>query len=172
MGYVFSLVLGWFPSVGAHSTAFMGTIPHNLDYYLDYLAHMVLPTATVTLATVGYTTRMVRSAMLNVLREDYIVTARSKGLKERTVLYKHALKNAMLPVVTVIGLRAAVMLGGAPLVEFIFGWPGLGMYFINAVRDVNYYAVSGATIFLGVLIVVVNVLVDISYKWLDPRVEL
>ncbi len=169
---LFTLVLGWFPFGGTHSFEFAGNVPHDFDYYLDYLKHLVMPTLTLTLATVGYTTRLVRSSMVSVLREDYIMTARSKGLKERTVIYKHALKNAILPIVTVIGLRAAFMLGGAPVVEIVFSWPGLGKYFVDAVWMRDYFSVIGASIVLGIFILITNLLVDLSYTWLDPRVKL
>ncbi len=171
--FLFTLILGWFPSVGAHSTEFLGKdIPHNLAYYIDYLRHLVLPTLTLTLATVGFTARLVRSSMLNVLREDYIMTARSKGLRERVVIYKHALRNAMLPVITVLGLRVAFMIGGAPITETIFSWPGLGKYFIYAINHRDYFIVVGITVVMSVLILIANVLIDISYRWLDPRVKL
>lgn len=169
---LFTLVLGWFPFGGTHSYQFAGDVPHDFFYYLDYVKHLVLPTLTLTLATVGYTTRLVRSSMLSVLQEDYIMTARSKGLKERTVIYKHALKNAILPIVTVIGLRAAFMMGGAPIVEIVFSWPGLGKFFVDAVWMRDYFSVIGASLVLGIFILVANLLVDLSYTWLDPRVEL
>jgi peptide/nickel transport system permease protein len=174
MIFLFALILGWFPSGGAHSTEFLGgaDIPHNLSYYLDYLKHMALPTITLALATTAYTARLVRSSMLNVLREDYVMTARSKGLKERVVIYKHALRNAMLPVVTVLGLRVAFALGGAPITETVFSWPGLGKYFVAAIRIRDYFVVVGVTVVLAVLILMANLLIDLSYKWLDPRVKL
>jgi peptide/nickel transport system permease protein len=171
--FVFVLLLGWFPSGGAHSTAFLGKdIPHTLQYYADYMKHMALPTLTVALATMGYTARLVRSTMLDVLQEDYVITARSKGLRERIIIYKHALKNAILPVITVLGLRVALMLGGAPVTETVFAWPGLGKFFVFAVRFRDHLVVVGVTVVLGALIVIANMLVDISYRWLDPRVTL
>ncbi|MCK4432663.1 MAG: ABC transporter permease [Methanomicrobia archaeon] len=174
MIFLFALILGWFPSGGAHSTEFLGgaDIPHNLSYYMDYLKHMALPAITLALATTAYTARLVRSSMLNVLREDYVLTARSKGLKERVVIYKHALRNAMLPVITVLGLRVAFALGGAPITETVFSWPGLGKYFVSAIRIRDYFVVVGVTVVLAVLILVANLLIDLSYKWLDPRVKL
>jgi peptide/nickel transport system permease protein len=169
---LFTLALGWFPWGGTHSMEYIGNVPHDVWYYLDYVKHLILPTLVMTVATVGYTTRLVRSSMLNVLKEDYILTARSKGLKERVVIYKHALKNAILPIVTVIGLRVAMLLGGAPVVEVVFTWPGLGIYFVRAVWYREYFAVIAAALVLSVLILAANLLVDISYKFLDPRVEL
>jgi peptide/nickel transport system permease protein len=173
MIFLFTLILGWFPSGGAHSTQFLGgeDIPHNLSYYLDYIKHMALPTITLSVATIGYTARLVRSSMLNVLREDYIMTARSKGLRERVVIYKHALRNAMLPVITVLGLRIAFTIGGAPITETVFSWPGLGKYFIYAISRRDYLIVVGVTVVMSALILIANVLIDLSYKWLDPRVK-
>lgn len=169
---LFTLALGWFPWGGTHSLEYTGNVPHDLGYYMDYIKHLILPTLVMTVATVGYTTRLVRSSMLNVLKEDYILTARSKGLKERVVIYKHALRNAILPIVTVIGLRIAMLLGGAPVVEVVFSWPGLGTFFVHAVWFRDYFAVIAASLVLSVLILMANLLVDISYKFLDPRIEL
>ncbi|MBU6996857.1 MAG: ABC transporter permease [Theionarchaea archaeon] len=170
--FLFALILGWLPSGGAHSTVFLGRdIPHDFSYYLDYLKHLALPTLTLGLASTAYNARLVRSSMLNVLREDYIMTARAKGLKERVVVYKHALRNAMLPVITVTGMQIALTLGGAPITETVFSWPGLGKYFVYAIQHRDYFVIVGITVVLGTLILVANVLIDISYKWLDPRVE-
>ncbi|MBU6998063.1 MAG: ABC transporter permease [Theionarchaea archaeon] len=171
--FLFTLVLHWFPSGGAHSIQYLGKdIPHTLSYYLDYLKHMTLPTLTLAAATTAYTARLVRSSMLSVLREDYIMTARSKGLKERVVIYKHALRNAMLPVITVIGLRLAYTIAGAPITETVFSWPGLGKYFVYAIQRREYFIIIGVTVVLAILIMVANILIDISYRWLDPRVTL
>lgn len=171
--FLFALVLKWFPSGGAHSVQYLGKdVPQTFSYYLDYLKHMTLPTLTLAVATTAYTARLVRSSMLSVLREDYIITARSKGLKERIVIYKHALKNAMLPVITVIGLRLAFTIAGAPITETVFSWPGLGKYFVYAIQRREYFIVIGVTIVLAILIMVANILIDISYRWLDPRVTL
>jgi peptide/nickel transport system permease protein len=171
--YVFSLFLGWFPSGGAHANEFFGwDVAHDIHFYIDYLKHMILPALTLTLAITGYTARLVRSSMLNVLQEDYIITARSKGLKERVVIYKHALKNAMLPIMTVLGLRMGFMLSGAPIIETVFAWPGLGKFFLYAIGFRDYRTAVGITVVLGLMVVFINVMVDLSYKFLDPRVEL
>ncbi len=171
--FIFALIVGWFPSGGAHSTQYLGKdIPHTLGYYFDYLKHLALPTVTLAVASMAYTARLVRSSMLDVLREDYITTARSKGLKERVVIYKHALRNAMLPVITVLGLRVAYSFAGAPITETVFSWPGIGKYFVGAIQRRDYFPVIGVTVVLAILILVANLLVDISYKWLDPRVKL
>ena len=169
--FLFSLILGWLPSGTAHSTEYLGNVPHDLGYYLDFLKHMILPTITLGAATTAYTARLVRSSMLNVLKEDYITTARAKGLKERVVIYKHALRNAMLPVITVVGLRLAFTFGGAPITETVFSWPGIGKYFVSTIANRDYFATVGVTMTLAFLILVTNILIDISYKWLDPRVK-
>jgi peptide/nickel transport system permease protein len=169
---LFSLVLGWFPFGGTHSWELAGAnVPHNLTYYVDYLKHLMLPVITLTLASIGYTTRLVRSSMLSVLREDYILTARSKGLKERIVIYKHALRNAILPILTVIGLRIAMMLGGSPIIEKMFSWPGMGKYFVDAAFMRDYFSVIGTSLALAVMILLANLITDVSYRWLDPRVK-
>jgi ABC-type dipeptide/oligopeptide/nickel transport system permease component len=171
--YVFSLFLGWLPSGGAHANEFFGwDVPHDIHFYVDYLKHMILPALTLALAITGYTARLVRSSMLSVLKEDYIITARSKGLKERVVIYKHALKNAMLPIMTVLGLRMGFMLSGAPIIETVFAWPGLGKFFLYAIGFRDYPTAVGITVVLGLMVVFINVFVDLSYKILDPRVEL
>ncbi len=134
---------------------------------------MILPTLALALGTVGYLTRLIRSSMLNILKEEYIKTARAKGLKERVVIYKHALKNAMLPITTVLGLRIAFLMGVTlPIIERVFSWPGLGQYFVMAAFKRDYFSVMGVSLVLSIIILLSNLLVDISYKWLDPRVEL
>lgn len=171
--FIFTLILGWLPSGGAHSTAFLGKdIPHTLEYYLDYAKHLILPSVTLALATTGYIARLTRSSMLDVLQEDYVTLAHAKGLRERTVIYKHALKNAVSPVITILGLRIAFMIGGAPIVETIFAWPGLGKYFVYSIRYRDYLVVVGVTVVMGAIILIANLITDLSYRWLDPRVKL
>jgi peptide/nickel transport system permease protein len=170
--YLFSLTLGWLPTSGAHSWEFAGrTVPHDLAYYIDYLKHLILPTFTLAIVNIGYLTRLVRSSMLNVLKEDYVFLARSKGLKERVVIYKHALKNAILPIVTVLGVRVALMISGAPIIETIFSWPGVGRYFVHSVFFRDYFSVIGASLILGIFILIMNLIIDISYTFLDPRIK-
>jgi len=151
---LFALTLGWLPSFG------FGT-----------LAHLILPAFTLGTALAALTTRITRSSMLEVLSEDYIRTARAKGLSERIVIFKHALRNALIPVVTVSGLQFGRLLEGAVVVESIFGWPGLGRLLVKAIFARDYAILQGCILLIAVLITTVNLLVDISYAWLDPRIR-
>jgi len=151
---LFALVLGWLPSFG------YGT-----------LAHLVLPVVTLGTAMAALTTRITRSSMLDVLCEDYVRTARAKGLTEQAVILKHALRNALIPVVTVSGLQFGRLLEGAVVVESIFGWPGLGRLLVKAIFARDYAILQGCILVIALLIVLVNFLVDISYASLDPRIR-
>ena len=115
--------------------------------------------------------RIMRSSMLEVLRQDYIILARSKGLSERVVIYRHALKNAMIPTVTVAGLAIAGLLGGAPLTETVFGWPGMGRLAVNAIGRNDAPLIMGFTLITALILVLANLIVDILYAYLDPRIK-
>jgi peptide/nickel transport system permease protein len=130
-----------------------------------------MPSLVLGLAALAIVTRMVRSGMLEVLGQDYIRTARAKGLRPSTVILRHALKNALLPAVTVIGLQFGLLMGGAVLVEIIFSWPGIGRYAFQAIQNFDYNAVISVTLVIGAAYVLVNLLVDIAYVLLDPRIR-
>jgi peptide/nickel transport system permease protein len=115
--------------------------------------------------------RMTRSSMLDVLQQDYIRTARAKGLREQAVLFKHALRNALLPVVTIVGLQTGILLSGAILTETIFAWPGIGKWIYDAIAGRDYPIVQGGTLVIAFVFVMINLLVDISYAFLDPRIH-
>jgi len=115
---------------------------------------------------------MVRSTVLEVLTEDYIRTARAKGLKERVVVYKHALRNAMLPVITILGLQLGTLLGGAVITETVFSWPGIGSEMVDGIQNRDYPIVQACVLVISLLYVVVNVMTDIIYAWVDPRIRL
>ena len=135
------------------------------------LRHLLMPSvalATIPMATIA---RVTRSSMLEVLRQDFIRTERAKGLSERVVIYKHAARNALLPVVTVIGLEFGLLLAGAILTETIFAWPGIGRYVVNAVRMRDYPAVQGCLLFFALTFVVVNLITDLLYVLIDPRIK-
>ena len=134
------------------------------------LRHVVLPGFTIAINIMALITRMTRSSMLEVLSEDYVRTARAKGLKERTVIVRHALRNGLLPVVTIIALQFGYILGGAVVIETIFAWPGLGLLTIQAIYSRDYPVVQASVLFLAASFVLINLLVDISYRFLDPRV--
>lgn len=151
---VFSFWLGWFPPAGA--TGFRS---------------LVLPSVTLGLVSAGVISRLTRSSLVEVLVEDYIRTARSKGLPKRLVYLRHALRNALLPVLTIVGLQFGAMLSGTVVTETVFSRPGLGRLVVSAILWQDYPLVQGIVLFMATIYVVVNLLVDISYAWLDPRIR-
>ena len=167
---IFSYYLGWFPSFGAHSL--LATRYPFGSYTIDELWHMVLPTAVLTLATLAPVVLLVRSSMLEILRQDYILAARAGGLSERTVIYKHALRNALIPVVTYVGLYFGGMLAGAPITETVFNWPGVGRLYVEATQKLDFPVITGITIFVALMILAANLITDISYAYIDPRIRL
>jgi peptide/nickel transport system permease protein len=135
------------------------------------LAHLVLPAITMGGALAAILTRMVRTSMLEELGQDYVRTARAKGLSERTVVYKHALRNAMIPVLTVVGLQFGALLAGAVVTETIFSWPGIGRLTIDAIRSRDYYVVQGCVLAIGLTYVAVNFFTDLLYSAVNPRIR-
>jgi ABC-type dipeptide/oligopeptide/nickel transport system permease component len=156
---VFSIALGWFPVSGA------GVGPGQ------FLLHLILPAVTLGLGMAAILTRMVRTSMLEELSQDYIRTARAKGLPERTVVLRHALRNALNPVLTVIGLQFGGLLAGAIVTETIFGWPGLGRLTLSAISNRDYALVQGCILAVGLTYVLVNLLTDAAYSLADPRMR-
>jgi ABC-type dipeptide/oligopeptide/nickel transport system permease component len=156
---VFSIGLGWLPVSGA------GNGPS------DFLRHLILPAITLGLGMAAILTRMVRTSMLEELGQDYIRTARAKGLSERTVVYRHALRNALNPVLTVVGLQFGSLLAGAIVTETIFGWPGLGRLTLSAISNRDYALVQGCILAVGLTYVLVNLLTDAAYAVADPRMR-
>lgn len=146
-------------------------ITGNFAALISTLRYLILPStalATIPMATIA---RVSRSSMLEVLRQDFIRTERAKGLSERVVIYKHAVRNAMIPVITVIGLNFGLLLAGAILTETVFSWPGIGRYVVNAVRMRDYPAVQGCVLFFALVFVIVNLVTDIIYVYIDPRIH-
>lgn len=137
----------------------------------DVIKHLILPSIALGSIPMAIIARMTRSSLLEVLGEDYIRTARAKGLRERMVLFAHALRNALLPITTVIGLQLGFLLGGAILTETIFSWPGLGRLVVNRILSRDYPAVQGSVIIIALTFVIINLIVDISYAYLDPRIR-
>lgn len=170
----FSLRLGWFPSFGRGEGVFAALLTYlrsgNIGPLGNALRHLALPALTLGAYSAALIARLVRSSMLEVLGKDYILTARGKGLTERTVILSHAFRNALIPVVTVIGLQVGALLGGAVITETIFSWPGLGRMLINAISQRDYPLIQGIVFFLALTISLINLLVDLLYAWLDPRV--
>lgn len=165
---LFGLVLHWLPVGGTHDAV----IYEQLGFFGklgDRLRHLLLPAITLGLIGAATTARYQRAAMLEIIRQDFVRTARAKGLAERTVLFKHALRNALLPTVTLFGLAFPLLLSGAVLVEWVFSWPGLGKLAVDAIRSRDYAVVTGAAIVTAVMVVLGNVLADALYRLVDPR---
>jgi peptide/nickel transport system permease protein len=143
----------------------------NFDVFIDSMKHLLLPAITMSGITLALVTRMTRSCLLDVMREDYIRTARAKGLSENVVVYVHALRNALIPVVTVIGLRVGTLLGGAVLTETVFSWPGIGRYAFKAIEIMDFPVLMGFSIIIVFLYAFINLLLDIFYMIIDPRMR-
>ena len=167
---IFSYYLGWFPPFGAH-TLLAERYPYG-SYTIDTLWHMTLPTAVLTFATLAPVVLLVRSSMLEILRQDYILAARAGGLSERTVVYKHALRNALIPVVTYVGLYFGGMLAGAPITETVFNWPGVGRLYVEATSKLDFPVIMGITVFITIMVLIANLITDITYAYIDPRIRL
>ena len=179
---VFSLWLGWFPVSGRLS---IGTelevitnfyvldaiLTRNWKALLDALHHLALPALALCTIPMAIIARMTRSSMLEVLRQDYIKTARAKGLSEKKVVFKHALRNGLIPVVTVMGLQFGILLGGAILTETVFAWPGVGKWIYEGVVKRDYMVIQGGTMMVATTFVVVNAIVDILYAIINPKIS-
>jgi len=167
---IFAYFLGWFPAGGAHSIL-AERYPFG-SYALDELWHLALPTAVLTFATLAPVVLLVRSSMLEVLRQDYILAAKASGLSDRSVVYKHALRNALIPVVTYVGLYFGAMLAGAPVTETVFNWPGVGRLFVEATTKLDFPVIMGITVFITIMTLIANLITDITYGYIDPRIRL
>lgn len=165
---LFASVLPIFPVAGMRSIDSSGG---GIADVIDVLHHLVLPAVTLSLVYLAQYSRLARSSMLDVLSSDFIRTARAKGLADRVVLYKHALRNALLPVVTVLGLQFGNVLAGAILVETVFNWPGLGRLAFDSVLRRDYPTILGVLLFSSVVVVVMNQLTDLCYRFIDPRIK-
>jgi peptide/nickel transport system permease protein len=157
-----SLVLHWLPPVGFVSL---------LDNPWLAIQTLILPSLALGTAVAAFIMRLVRSSLLEVLRQDYVRTARAKGLHDRTVLYRHALKNAFIPVLTVIGVQVGYLLGGAVIIESIFSLPGMGRFLLDSISNRDYSIVQGGVLFIALIFSLVNLSVDLVYGWLDPRIR-
>ncbi|MDL2293314.1 ABC transporter permease [Ruminococcaceae bacterium OttesenSCG-928-D13] len=158
---LFCFDLGWLPFSGMGSSFWSA----------DGLLHVILPAFMLGLPQLASIARLTRSEMLEVMRQDYIKTARAKGVKQRMVVYKHALKNAALPLITVIGTQTGYMLSGSVVIENIFAWPGLGRYSIQAIIGSDYPAIQASVLLFAVMFLVVNLIVDLTYSLVDPRIN-
>jgi peptide/nickel transport system permease protein len=187
LGIVLQLIfysrLGWLPAarrlpVELHPPATItglytidSLLVGQLHTFWLALAHLVLPVVTLSMLNLAIIARLTRASMLEVMRTDYIRTARSKGLREREVIFRHALRNSLIPVVTVLGIRIGASLGGAVIIETVFSWPGVGRYAVNALRTLDYPVVVGFTLMMTAAYAVTSFLVDLSYAVIDPRIK-
>lgn len=180
--WIFAQELGVLPSIGRHdarSSVDAITGLYVIDTLLvsdwkglwDVVKHLILPGIALGTIPMALIARITRSSMLDVMNSDYIRTARAKGLREFVVVYKHALKNAFIPVLTVIGLQAGLLLGGAVLTETIFGWPGIGSYIYEAIQFRDYPVIQSGILVVATIFVLVNLVVDLLYSYVDPRIH-
>lgn len=171
--WLVSLELGWFPVAGWGSKPpyFLGFLPKPSELNWNYLRHAALPVFALGTSSAASIARLTRASLLQVIREDYIRTARAKGLRERVVIVVHALKNSLIPVVTILGPLLAYLVSGTFIVEQIFGINGMGKHFIQSIGNRDYQVITGVTLILGVLLVVANLMVDVTYAFLDPRIR-
>lgn len=180
--WIFAQVLGWLPpssrlsvATNLHSITNLNVLDAlltgNFPALADALKHLVLPSLALATIPLSIIARMTRSSMLEVMNQDYIRTARAKGLTENVVIFKHALKNAFLPVLTVMGLQFGSLLGGAVMTETIFSWPGIGRMLYIAIMARDFPVVQGGILFIALLFVLINLLVDVLYKFFDPKIR-
>ncbi len=158
---VFSINFKLFPVVGGG----------DLSNLSSNLRHLFLPALSLGLIMTAYVTRMTRSSLLNVLREDYVRTARSKGISERRVLFKHALRNALIPIVALGGVYAVVLIGSSVMTEIVFSRPGLGSLMVGAIKQRDYTTLQSVMVFYSVIVVILNLMTDLIYGWIDPRIQ-
>jgi len=180
--YVFAIKLGWFPTIGrldatrelARHTNFNlidSLIENDFSALKDTLKHLVLPAIALGTIPLAIIARITRASVMEVLNEDYVRTARAKGMSRPVVDRRHVLRNALLPIVTVVGLQTGLLLSGAVLTERVFTWPGVGQLLSNAVLDKDYPIIQGGVLFLAVVFVIVNLIVDMLYAVIDPRIR-
>jgi peptide/nickel transport system permease protein len=161
---IFALWLGWLPASGMFA-------PYGGGGLHDLLVHLALPAVTLAAASVTIIARLTRSTMLETLGQDYIRTARAKGVVEHVVVLRHGLKNALIPIVTVVGVQAGYLLGGAVLTETVFAWPGVGTLMVQGILARDFPLVQGCVLVVALSFVVINLVVDLLYAWLDPRIR-
>ncbi len=181
--YIFAVKLGWLPTVGRQSVLI--DVPHPTKFYVldailagnftawwDAVKHLILPAVALGSIPLAVIARITRAAVLDVQNEDYVRTARAKGLSPRVVDVRHVLRNALLPVSTIIGLQVGLLLSGAVLTETVFAFPGMGTWLVQAIRDRNYPVIEGGVLFVSLVFVFVNLIVDLSYAVVNPRIRL
>ena len=181
---IFAVKLGWFPVASRLGGRIAFIFQPITGFYLldsliggdtqviaDVAKHLVLPAITLGFAQAGLLGRMSRASMLEVLDADYVTTARAKGLRERSVIMAHALRNALIPIVTVFGLQFAILMGGAVLTETVFSWPGVASFLVRSIEARDWPAIQGSVVFIAIFISAINLIVDVCYSFIDPRVR-
>ena len=159
---IFSVNLGWFPTMG------MGVISNGIG---DVISHLFLPSLCLSFGSMANFARISRSSMLEVIDQDYMKAVRAKGIRENVVIIKHGLKNALPPIVTVLGMRIAALMTGAIMIETIFSWPGIGRLIVDAINNNDFEMIQGTVLFMAILYVTVNLVVDIIYLYINPKVS-
>lgn len=168
---LFSLEFGLLPSFGRGPGLFPAIASGDVGMIGEALRYALLPSLTLAITSIALVARLVRSSMLEILGLDYVRTARAKGAGEGRVVMRHAFRNALLSVVTVLGLQFGTLLGGAVVTEIIFAWPGLGRLIVNAISQRDFPLIQGSVIFVAVMISAINLLVDLSYAWINPKIR-
>ena len=163
--YIFTVKLGWLPSSGMTTLGTQGG-------FLDVLRHMIMPVIVLAASMAGSNIRYIRSAMLEILQQDYLRTAKAKGIGRFKVINKHALRNALVPIVTVIGMEIPALFGGAVIIEQVFSWPGLGLMTMSAITSRDYPVIMGVCLLSAVVVLVANLVTDILYALVDPTIQL
>ncbi len=166
---LFSFTLGWLPSAGSQGTA--GCVWWG-NPFLDAVAHLILPVLVLVYVSLAQNIRLIRANMLEVLRSDYILAARASGISERKVVYRYALRNAITPAVTFLGIALGGMIAGAPMTEYVFSWPGLGRQYVSSTLSLDFPTVMGITMIITVMTLIANLIMDILYVYIDPRVRI
>lgn len=168
MIFIFALQLGWLPTSGMVT---IGADYQGFALFMDYLKHVIMPASVLALPTVAVVMRFTRSSLLEVLNQDFIRTADAKGLSKRVVYLKHALRNALIPVITIFGLSIPFLFGGAYITEHIFNWPGMGSLGIQSIVAREYPVIMALNLFTSMLVMFGNLLADVMYAWADPRIR-
>jgi len=174
---VFSFTLGWLPSAGAYGAIRVWPSLKPLaeasaaELFVDQIYHLILPALVLTFANLALYVRIIRATMLEILRQDYVLAARASGLPESKVIYSHAFRNALSPLVTLVGLYFGGIIAGAPITETVFSWPGLGRFYVQATLGLDFPVVMGITMIIVLMTLVANLITDLAYAAVDPRIR-